>query len=941
MNINPKPYIKYLSSLCFILLLWLPFAKGHAQGSESAQPVRLYAERELKRSAQQNIISTVLKVANSSDSAFEGSLRTIIPEGMKAVSSDVISIRIEAGDSLFVPYKMIVTPALPAGESVVTFMLEDMRQQELQKHQALFKTEDKIVLNLNVEERNILITNANDSVRIAAKVKNNGNSRQSVAVVFSIPTLQRGVNFVERTATVEPMEEKIIVFSFIATTELLNQQNFHINVSGLRGKEKVLFGSSSVSVQNASSHQQYVYNNFEYGLYNPYSKNSFSLNHRFSNYSSTGTTQLLGTGSIDLPAGFVGLSANLYSYGRGRDIVATNTTVAYQLERNEIVAGSIYESLELSMSGRGAAVQVGNKHNNSLKVGFIDQQYNVFSTESMLDNTHSFYALANFGGMGYDRKGQASLIHQYDIYEKARHTVAGGEVNNLFGKRWNGTLKTHAAVSSPFEGGKEQYSGAAEIRYNGNVKGTDVSGNYYYSSPYFPGNRRGATYMQQSVYKRLSRENAFRVGGYYSRYAPQSHALQMNYKNSQVSGDAEYYLPRVENTTVSFGYQFQYERSNSYAMQSGYNKPEHIRSHRAKTAVRWNSENSNHSLMTAYEYGFSGLPENKNEMQMKSSVTYAYKWLNTSINWQEGSFYLSDYYMSKRLNKSYKRIMGSMGLNKNFGIYLQAYAGANLIYDLYNNYSPSLFANIRYAPNQTFSIYTNSSWMKYRYANIPSRTSWNSEVGVTINLNGRKASSGRKSNINLIAFHDTNANGIYDKGEKPAEGYKVKIDNKTFVTNDKGKATYSRVPFGKYNIGRVSERGWFSATDTIDVKKYRTTTYIPLQQAGSVTGQVELIFDAKTSIDTPPSREGIVFIATSEDGNVSQRIYTDKEGRFTIFLPAGEYTIELITGSLHPDLSSDKNIRKFSITPGKISKLSNFQLQVRQKKVNIKRFTQD
>lgn len=941
MKLTITPYINQWLILGVLLLVWLLPTHSVAQSSVDKKKVLLYVEQELKPASKQNIIGTVLKVVNGTSEKFEGVLLVEPPQGVRSISSNQTTVNLAAGDSLFIPYRMMVTPALPAGESAIIFTLTNHEQQVVQQAQSHFSTEEKVSLSLSVRERNMLITNPNDSARVVARVKNNGNRHQDVIVVFSIPTLHRGVNFVEQKASLEPQEEKEVIFSFLPTPELLSQQNFQINISGLRGKAKALFANMSVQVQNASSHQRYVHTGYDFGLYNPYNKNSFSMSHRFTSYSSTGTTQLLGMGSVDLPAGYVGASANLYSYNNGKDIMATNTTLSYRLHRNEIMVGSIYESMALSMSGRGAAVQVGNKKNNTLKVGFVDQQYNVFAQSAIGDYSYSFYALAGFGGTGYDRKGEASLIHQYDVNEKARHTVAGGELNNLFGTRVRGSIKAHAAVSQPFEGNKEQFSGSAEVNYTANIKKIDFSGNYFYSTPYFPGNRRGATYLQQSIYQRADNGSSWRVSGYYSRYAPKSHTIDMTYNSEQISGEFHYYLPKVENVTPGIGYQYQHESSDSYGANLGGGVASTIAAHRLKTSARWNSDNNNHSLMTAYEYGLAFLANEKNELQMKTTVNYAYKWVNLSVMWQQGSFYLSDYYVSQRNNKPYERLMGSISASKKFGSKFEMNAGGNIINDLYSRFSPSAFANVRYNPSRVFSLYTNATWMNYRYKGVPSRTSWYAEVGVTVNLNSRGVSSGRKSNLNILAFHDANANGVFDKGEMPAEGYRVRVNNRTFVTDNKGKATFSRIPFGKYSLGRVSQQGWFANADSIEVKKHRATAYVPLQQAGSVTGEVVLVYDSKTSIDTPPSLEGVQFVATSVDGHTTQRIVTNKEGRFTVFLPKGEYQIEMLSNLLHPDLSTTEGIRKFTVTPGKISKLESFRLNLRQKKVNIRRFTQD
>lgn len=504
---------------------------------------------------------------------------------------------------------------------------------------------------------------------------------------------------------------------------------------------------------------------------------------------------------------------------------------------------------------------------------------------------------------------------------------------------WSMTMRMHGAISQLFEDNSNKATGSGELRYNGEAKGFNLSGSYYLSSSYFPGNRKGVLSLQQSVSKRIN-DFSFNTNAYYSRFKPRSYVFPVNTNTGNLMANGDIYFPKLVNVTFGIGYQHQYEHSNSYQQNVSPESVIEMNANRVRGSMSWSSRKIGHSASLSGEYGHStnSISDNSNE-QYRVNLSYSIKWLNVMAQYQRGSYYLSEQMTASRGTNPYERFISSMSVNQQFfDNRLSVMANAGMSKDYYSDFSPSAYLNVRYNMSKWFSMFVNSNWYSYKYKNLPSVSSYSNELGLTVHLQGVRANANKKSRVKAFVYHDRNSNGVYDVGDEPAKGYPVVIDKKPFVTNDKGEVTYRKVPFGKYEVGQISEKGWFGDADTLKVDKFKSSIQIPLQQAGVVSGRITYKFDLRTSMEIEPKVEGIIFQITSTDGVVKHRVATNDDATFTAFLPTGEYRVELIKTSLPANTTCENSLQVVEVLPGKIAKMDAFVIDVQQKKVNIRRF---
>lgn len=939
-SMNQRTFIKFLLTITFFFSFLYSFSQTTMNG------VKMTIEKRERSSTTQGLIVTLVKIKNDTDKNLDGFLHIDAPSSLRIIGDNVIRIQnIHPADSLFIPVKFISKNEAEASASTLNFKLINNENDLLAEQNTSFSIEERISVLLVIPDNNILITNSNDSVSVKAIVRNKGNSNQVITVVFSIPDLTGQVNFIENTYTVAPMSEHIFRYAFMPTKTLLDKGRFVINIVGMRGVAKEIFGNGSVTLQNVSSSRKFEDLSNSFGTYTNNQRNSITAAYR--QYSSnTNILQLYGRNSFDLPAGYIAVQGNLYSgLGDQQQVFATNTSMTYYLNRNEFTIGNISESLDLSLFGRGAKMTLSNENQSKrIQVGVVDGSFNLFSSSPLFKDVSSIYVNGQLGAVNSKRQFYASYTYQDNIYEQAQYNVVGSEMRWTINNSWYTRVRLSAATSNYAKQNDFKKSGAIDFQYNGHLKKLDINGNYYYSSNYFPGSRRGVLSIQQSITQDLGRKFMIRSNFTYSDFSPKYLFNTINSQYKNINGEIELRLPSINMVTTSIAYQNQYEKSNAYYLYFEPIDPEtsiEMKAQRLVERITWMSKDLKHTLISVTENGFVKYPTtDKYSFQMKTSATYSYKWLNLNASYQHGGYYISEYALNLNKEKSFNRMFfsGSVYKTLNENKY-EISGGATYSKDPLIGESPSIFANIKYNPTQMYSIFLNSSLYQYNINGLSKQNFYNIEAGITINFPENNVSSKRKSKVTAFVYYDKNANNVYDDGDESAGNFDIIINNQAFLSNDNGNFTYTNVPFGTYDIKPVSKRGWFYKGQLLFVNKYKTKIEIPLQQSGTISGKIIYKYDKQTTDRMNLRYNNIRFRILNIDNETVQRPITNEDGKFTIFLPSGDYTIILDQNSLESNTFCEQTQKKFTVKSATIIELPAFEILVKQRRVNLKRFS--
>lgn len=919
----------------FLLLLFLNGFYGFAQGEK----IEIVAENTIGF-VKKNLAETSVQLLNNSDSLFEGKLLIHTPEGIKSISGTTIDVAIPPQGKKFLPLKFLIQSSAEAGKKELSFTVLDSESQEITQHQSTIDIQEIQSMYFSVQDRHLRITNPNDSIRIRATVSNKGNKTQEVIVLFGIPEKRGNKYYVEKKGNVRPDRDSVFVFSFLPDQEVLNNGFFTVSVAGMYSKGKLLFGNAMVEVQNVSSSKTYTMHSSLTG--SSYQTNTITAAYRQIDDNYT-IAQFMGGTAVDLPAGSLSLHGNLQKSNSWEEWLATGTYMAYRLEGSEIQVGNMSKSLHRTFFGRGISVDLsGKQQDKSIAFGMIDNQYNLVAENPFFDNGYAFYAEGQFGKNNSGNIIKTTYSFQDDPFERAKINTIGGEYQKYFAKNWSVNAKLYGALSDYHLQDKQTTTLAADVQYTGQWNDYHLSGSYFYSDPYFPGDRRGATIAQQSVRKKTQSDYLLYARAMYMSFSPRSYTNRMTMENHTLLGDLGVSLPKTGNFSLGFGYQYQLETSNSYAELLAQNQAStmEVISHRLTESIGWGSRAAQHSAFLTLDNGFSKHPfQEELNLQLRANLSYQFKSFSLSGMYQYGAFYLHEYFQTMAYGKSiYKRLTANIRFTETyFDNNLTINAGVAYNKDYLWGQAPSGFLSVIQNISKRTSVFFNGSWFEYNGDFIPASQTYTLEAGLTVNLDTGAVSDKRKSKITVFVYHDNNGNDIYDQGDQPAVGYYITMNNIAFVTDLDGKFVYKSVPFGNYLIRSSSHKGWFHSATEVEVSRFKTNVSVALKQMGTLSGKIQYSYDAQTMVDFIAKTEGISFKITQNDKHI-QRVFTKRSGEFIAFLPKGDYQIELETSTLPADVFCEKTVQTFSVTSGKMTKLPDFILQVKQRKVNLKKF---
>lgn len=924
-----KIILVFLIPLSFILIS----AQDHSG-------IRMEIRNE-SRADKSSIIDLIVSVKNENpDTPFKGNINIQVPSGFRSILNNTVEVDLKPGENIFLPVKILINNDAAYGEANITFNLTDLQNHLVTKKVITHIVAENNALRIAPETPLIHINNSNDSIEVRARVSNLGNKKQKVTIVFKIPDAAQENFFVEKKGSVGVHKDSVFVFRFMPSNRIIKGSQFTVNIVGFRDPDKEIFGNASVSVQNVSSVQHYQ--DLQINPFSNYTKNSITASYR-----SVGRDidmyQLTGSGGFNLPAGYIFLRGNIYTINNQSDPIVNNTYISYRRENSEFTLGNINKLLELSLFGRGAEYAfTSSDKNKKLEVGFVDQSFSLIERNTFLKNGYGFYARGIWGSQNASESVAGTYIFRKDPYDQAQHHLFGTDFTHTFTEDWKLNAKVYSGFSS-YESIKTiKPSFAVESQYSGLIEKINLNGNYFYSTDYYPGNRRGILQIQQNFSRNIFGDYNVYANVTVSNFSPRFYFYNTDLKSNSTRLDFGMNFPKKGTFSVGIGYQYQQERSNTYNNFfniSGTQESKQLKAQRLTEYTTWMSPDKKHSSMLSIEAGLVHYPDfSRPEYQMKISGNYNYKWFNVSYIYQYGSYFLSEYAFSKMLNENspYRKLSVSSFFNKSFfKEKVNLTSGLAYTEDALYGKSPSGFINLKYT-KERYGIFLNSSWYNYSSSHLNNNL-FTVEAGVNFNLQPKTLDPGKKSSIKAFVYYDRNNNNIYDEGDNAAEGYLVMINNISFKTNNEGNIIYTRIPYGRYSLKQVIQQGWYYNDAEFEVHHHHHYVEVPLHQNGTVHGKVTYDFNAKTALDFTPKIEGIVFNIYQND-KLIQRLFTDDNGEFISFLPSGSYRISLNSNSLPLNTYSEQAYTDVKIEAGKITQSQPFIIKVKEKNIRIKKF---
>lgn len=218
--------------------------------------------------------------------------------------------------------------------------------------------------------------------------------------------------------------------------------------------------------------------------------------------------------------------------------------------------------------------------------------------------------------------------------------------------------------------------------------------------------------------------------------------------------------------------------------------------------------------------------------------------------------------------------------------------------------------------------------------------------------------------VEIIVFKDVNGNGIMDNSEKPVENMLInvrtaqledadsaagtqirqdKILNYELLSDAKGSVSFGNLPTGFYTIRvkpLVETGGWFDTKEVQQLIDSREKVYIPLNKAARITGNIVLQRDKYSKFEGTIDLSRIRVTSTNSAGNTASTL-TGKNGEFSMFLPVGEYTIDINNSALGGSFEFVNNSVKILLSDPNNNYSVTFYVREKKRQMNVKEFKQE
>lgn len=311
-----------------------------------------------------------------------------------------------------------------------------------------------------------------------------------------------------------------------------------------------------------------------------------------------------------------------------------------------------------------------------------------------------------------------------------------------------------------------------------------------------------------------------------------------------------------------------------------------------------------------------------------SSGTFQRKNIGVNTRYEYGFSQLGDIHSYLQTGQIPKRLNGNVFIENMFfnkSLQFRNQADFNINYSSKTkNFSvrSDIIFNLRKA-NAQFKIFYLRTFNKVGGSNI--------NLSIRKNLNLPLPGIRKFETMEVVLFKDINADSLYNDGDEVLPGATVRINGKSFISDEKGKISYKNVSRGVYDLDLTSSalKNWAPKSayrQSVDIVK-ETNIFIPFKKIAYFTGKV-ILNKAPNSTKTF-NINNIKILAVSSKGETFTTLTTEN-GSFSFSLPEDRYEVRIFSSSfdssfqvaesvLHADLTNQASVQplEFIVTEQK------------------------
>lgn len=656
--------------------------------------------------------------------------------------------------------------------------------------------------------------------------------------------------------------------------------------------------------------------------------------------------QYVGKGRLTFNAQFLTYTANGYREFR-------DTYLQYEQDSWQVRIGSLYDYHELLLNGTGikAAYTIGQTHfeawalrntTNWLRpvVGQnYNQTYSLRVSGALPISTNLYYTLSS-SYYTLQRSNRSGILHygklDWQLSARSRFKLTIGQ-------------STEAGHTSAKLNQTHGWSIGTDFAYRSPA--VDLGFHTYFSNPDYSGMQRGASLAEHNlIYKVIPN-------------------TLLSYRFSRIAYDQRFFTSEdtdtrrgFNSTTVELGAIRKFSQVSlivrPYFWYQSLNQPTLIphliepvlnyqqsQSYRVATSLRYTSEKGTYAELGADAGYYKSQAPISNLFQMpvfRLTATIGTGALSFFAAYQHGPYQINDQqpYWGNPLRLRQFIVSPSFQYTL-FDKKIRGDAGFNTSYSTNANvWSGFLRHSLTYAINESLQIRTDVGVNSYaNEINELGGLSWqNTQFRMSVSKTFSPMAKQATYNLSLRFYEDLNGNRQKDADEPWMEGLVVNVNNMALITTKRGAVVCKGMAPGLAIVKtqcRITSGETIMLTDSVYLVKSMVKD-IAVRKTFTVTGQ--LICNLAKYGDKSCDLNAYVVEARNSLNEVF-RTYADDNGRFKLFLPPGQFMIQ-VTNSFEPE-TPVANPVSFVVPPANLGEPAKLLINVGStgRPIKVKRFS--
>jgi hypothetical protein len=946
--------------------------------------------RESKSEIKSSELATnMLKIVNGSEKKISFYIDLSIPQGWTSLKSSEVLYHLDSGDSLFIPVKIAVNPHEEGNISylIMAGLVGESSHQQFASASWFVQLGMESQWTSTVNKTEAYFTNNSDTSSFTLHVQNTGNSVEWYTVRLMAHHRIQVYNK-DMTETVPPYFN----FSLYPGTDSLMQfviQSAEEKKNDYRDHDESAEGEETgdkfplrVSVQ---SQPKNLAAGRTWKTTIDFRRNSSET--QFNRYNRLVLPLTMEMRMDNLFDEASAMSLNLYGntrLSRGRSLSYRYQSfysqqyfspsafkgnyhyLGYFTPKSFIEAGNItgWGNFGYTPSGRGIRGEYTMGKN---KIGLL-----------YIQNPDLFMAVTNrIAGIHHEVELKKFSIVNYLQQSRNDFNKMNG---SLFLSGANFKFKNQHILTARAGASNEYYYGAllpfsengfgGNVNYTGAIRNFSMFFNASHGTKYYTGYRGISSLNYTATYRRDKNHAWIFTNSYYRQNPGYFDALgrpMTTYKSSSDKYELRYSISNA---------------ANSYSVRAAYYNDDFLNIHYQTRGIGLDYHPATKSDFRFVSNAFASyikLPEfhipDYFTAQLRSSLRY--KSLTMNVRYNYGPY------------QAYEHLRFAIYRINHQSIYLNSYYGCWLLADKMSiepslNYSyETLYKRSRLSFRPQIYYFSKSGWQFNMYGEYI----FNSQKIITLddNINQYTTENMNESSVykdmifgiglkkqfgipvtakkfftaGIVIFKDMNGNGRQDKNEETIENVLVTIKpidpdsaqnererslserGEEVITDANGHVSFKNLPRGTYLVTAqplVENSGWFSDLEQVIVLDKSKNIELPFSHGVRVIGSVTVDRSEFSNLRNKNPELARIRVTAVDSAGMTYSTLTGEDGRFEIYVPAGEYRVSINQKAMGDDFILEQNGIPVTLVGGMEAFNISFHLREKERQIKVKKF---